>query len=155
LVDHSPSQTNQRLNCCEANTNLQARGSHGGWVAEPIYPSIEYFLKDLLFQEEEYPGAGHQFWLGAYDRAHEHDEHEPGDWYWPHNNLTVDWFDWANGQPNDLGHHQNCITLLEFSGPIGVFRDFFWNDHVCDDLARPICERPCDDCNSTQPIYWM
>lgn len=26
------------------------------------------------------------------------------------------------------------------------FRSFVWNDDPCDDIARTICERPCDDC---------
>ena len=30
-----------------------------------------------------------------------HDEHNPGTWVWPHLNTTVQWTDWADGQPNN------------------------------------------------------
>ena len=30
-----------------------------------------------------------------------HDEHHPGTWVWPHLNTTVQWTDWADGQPNN------------------------------------------------------
>ena len=38
-----------------------------------------------------------------------HSEGDPGNWIWPHQNTTVEWFDWADGQPNNY-HGQNCLV---------------------------------------------
>ena len=38
-----------------------------------------------------------------------HSEGDPGTWMWPHQNTTVEWFDWADGQPNNY-HGQNCLV---------------------------------------------
>merc|ERR1712096_313355 len=144
-----------QLRCYLLSNNYVAKqtadticGQYGGWVAEVTHPSIDYFLKDLLFQQDPNPGQGHQFWLGAFDRAHDHDIHQVGDWFWPHYNMTADWFDWADGQPNNIGHSQNCLTFLEYNR-LDIYRDFFWNDEGCDEIARPICEKPADDFNKT------
>ena len=42
-----------------------------------------------------------------------HDEHTPGKWIWEHSNTTVDWFDWAPGEPNNY-HKQQCLTYLRY-----------------------------------------
>ena len=41
-----------------------------------------------------------------------HSEGDPGTWMWPHQNTTVEWFDWADGQPNNY-HGQNCLVSNE------------------------------------------
>ena len=52
-----------------------------------------------------------------------HSEHHPGEWFWPHANKTVEWFDWADGQPNNL-QGQDCLAMTEFHNPfIPVFRE--------------------------------
>ena len=42
-----------------------------------------------------------------------HDEHNPGEWIWEYSNTTVEWFDWAPGEPNDY-HRQQCMTFLRY-----------------------------------------
>merc|ERR1712179_457367 len=39
--------------------------SHGGWTAEMDHPGINYWLKNLLFEQEIGPEQGNQWWLGA------------------------------------------------------------------------------------------
>ena len=64
-------------------------------------------------------------------------------WYWPHMNTTVDWFDWGDGQPNNL-YGQYCITMREYHDPFFPWaRDYFWNDNDCEDPAHYICENTC------------
>ena len=55
-------------------------------------------------------GQYEQFWLGAYT-TERHGEGNPGEWIWPHMNKTVEWADWADGEPNNYGHEvelSNC-----------------------------------------------
>merc|ERR1712080_696825 len=82
--------------------------SHGGWVAELDHPGINYWLKNLLFEQEEGAEQGNQWWLGA-TTEEQHSDHHPGTWWWPHFNRTVDWFDWADGEPNNMHRHENCV----------------------------------------------
>merc|ERR1711937_690654 len=39
-------------------------------------------------------GQYESFWLGAYTDERHDSDHNQGTWYWPHRNVTVDWFDW-------------------------------------------------------------
>ena len=67
----------------------------------------------------------------------------PGEWYWPHMNKTVEWFDWADGEPNNVAG-EDCITMMEIHDPFfPIFRDYFWNDFDCDSSAHYICEKRC------------
>merc|ERR1712024_387827 len=87
-------------------------------------------MKSELLKVTEVGEYG-QFWLGAYTEDR-HDEHQPGNWTWTHKNAPVEWFDWAEGQPNNI-HGQNCLVMQEvhyFLFPL--FRDYFWNDFSCD-----------------------
>merc|ERR1711878_123808 len=103
-----------------------------------------------------HPGSGHlppprwldtgggQFWLGA-TTEERHSEGSPGNWMWPHKNESVTWFDWGDGQPNNL-RGQNCVTMMEEHDPFfPIFRDYFWNDFDCDMSAHYICEHKCFD----------
>ena len=74
-----------------------------------------------------------------------HSEASPGEWWWPHHNESVDWFDWADGQPNNF-QGQNCLAMIEQHDPFfPMFRDYFWNDFDCDMSAHYICEHKCFD----------
>ena len=42
-----------------------------------------------------------------------HNDHNPGEWRWEKLNTTVEWFDWAPGQPNDY-HRQQCLAYLRY-----------------------------------------
>ena len=71
----------------------------------------------------------------------------PGAWWWPHRNTTVEWFDWADGQPNNF-QGQDCLVMMEEHNPFfPQFRDYFWNDFDCDMTAHYICENKCDVSN--------
>ena len=93
-----------------------------------------------------------------------HDEHHPGTWVWPHLNTTVQWTDWADGQPNNYQvlHNnnliystlslqgQNCVTMLEFHNPLFPWaRDFFWNDVDCTHVSHYICQNVCNVAEGT------
>merc|ERR1711892_794541 len=116
---------------------------HEAWVAELDHPGINYWLKSQLLAITE-PGDWNQFWLGAKTTGRHDANHNNGEWLWQHRNVTVDWFDWGNGQPNDW-HNENCLVLREYHNPIFPNRrDYYWNDYFCDDAsAHYICEKPC------------
>ena len=58
-------------------------------------------------------------------------------------NKTVEWFDWADGQPNNL-QGQDCVVMREYHNPLfPIARDYFWNDFDCDYSAHYICENKC------------
>merc|ERR1712211_199028 len=100
------------------------------------------WLKSQLLDTTEV-GEYALFWLGAYTNER-HNPNAPGEWLWPHMNKTVEWFDWADGQPNNF-QGQNCLVMMEehdFFFPIA--RDYFWNDFDCDMSAHYICENRCD-----------
>ena len=81
--------------------------------------------------------------LTALTPQERHNENAPGEWFWPHANKTVEWFDWADGQPNNL-QGQNCLAMTEFHNPfIPVFRDFLWNDVDCDTPHHYVCQKTC------------
>merc|ERR1712184_32472 len=114
---------------------------HQASVAELDGPAINYWLKGELLSITDV-GQFTQFWLGAYTNER-HSEHHPGEWFWPTANKTVEWFDWAEGQPNNL-QGQDCLAMTEFHNPsIPVFRDFFWNDVSCDTPHHYICQKQC------------
>ena len=60
-------------------------------------------------------------------------------------NKTVEWFDWADGQPNNL-QGQDCVVMREYHNPFfPIARDYFWNDVDCDaTTAHYVCENVCD-----------
>jgi len=116
---------------------------HEAWVAELDHPGINYWLKSQLLATTEV-GEFNQFWLGAKTDGYHNADHDNGEWVWPHRNTTVDWFDWARGQPNDW-QNENCLTLLEFHDPFfPQARDYFWNDWKCGETAHYICEKTCN-----------
>ena len=43
-----------------------------------------------------------------------HDEHHPGTWVWPHMNTTVQWTDWADGQPNNYQVEHDIIYCRQY-----------------------------------------
>merc|ERR1711970_307440 len=88
---------------------------HEAWVAELDHPGINYWLKSELLKMTE-----------------------------PHMNKTVEWFDWADDQPNDW-HNENCLVLREYHRPLfPQARDYYWNDWFCDEAtAHLICEKRC------------
>merc|ERR1711981_575682 len=121
--------------------------SHGGWTAEPYYPGINNYLKNMLFDNEPNAQQGNQWWIGATTKE-QHSEHHPGTWWWPNHNSTVEWFDWGEGEPNNSHHSENCVSFFEWRDPIfPIFRDFTWNDKDCASVARYLCEKPCADCH--------
>ena len=44
-----------------------------------------------------------------------HDEHHPGTWVWPHMNTTVQWTDWADGQPNNYQVEHDIIYCRQYT----------------------------------------
>merc|ERR1712071_63249 len=124
----------------KSTANLVCAG-HEGWVAELDHPGINYWLKAQLL--EAIPvGEYAAFWLGGTTQGH-HSDHYYGEWLWRHRNATIEWFDWADNQPDD-DHQENCLTLWEQHDPFfPVFRDYFWNDYGCDEVAHYICEKTC------------
>ena len=87
-------------------------------------------------------GQYEQFWLGAYT-TERHGECNPGEWIWPHMNKTVEWTDWADGEPNDY-HGEQCVVMSEYHNPFfPLARDYFWNDVDCNAIAHYICESKC------------
>jgi len=127
---------------------------HGGWLAEPDRPSLNYWIKHKLLELYTPNLAvpwGNMFWLGAVTEDH-HSDHVNGNWRWEHANTSVEWFDWGDHEPNDY-HTQNCLTFMEYRNPIFQnIRDYFWNDADClgyeTGLNHYICTKPCADCKS-------
>jgi len=145
-----------RVNHADATTLCNARG---GWLAQiEGAPEENYWIVDKLIgllpnkgapkysgQEElDGPHWDYQYWIGAKSYT-KHNDHNPGEWVWEATNTTVEWFDWAEGEPNDY-HRQQCMSYLlytYFGNPT-----FQWNDWDCNTVADYICEKPCS-MNST------
>ena len=74
-----------------------------------------------------------------------HSENSPGEWLWDSNNSTVEWFDWADGEPNNYDNSgEMCLSMMEIHDPFfPIFRDYFWNDLSCDAAAHYICQNTC------------
>ena len=79
------------------------------------WPGINYWLKSHLLEITE-PGRREAFWLGGRCQGR-HSEHQPGTWTWDHMNETIEWFDWADGEPNNYDHNEMCLTLTEYHDP--------------------------------------
>merc|ERR1711981_1079132 len=132
----------------DATTLCNARG---GWLAEPNDgPGDNYWIVDQLLQrlpnnieggeELEGPHYEDEWWIGAKSYS-KHSEHSPGEWIWEKLNTTVEWFDWAPGQPND-SHRQQCMAYLRYN----YFGEntYNWNDLDCEtNVADYICEKMC------------
>merc|ERR1711971_916939 len=131
--------------------------SHGGWIVEIPHPGVNYWIKAMLLDlytpdKQEKAGVpwGNLFWMGAVTEDR-HDDHVNGNWWWPHANASVQWFDWGDNEPNDF-HGQNCMTFMEYRNPIFQnYRDYFWNDSDCtNDVAHYICVKDCADCSDQE-----
>merc|ERR1712179_33279 len=126
--------------------------SHSGWLLELDHPRLNYWVKAKLLElytpDKAKSGVpwGNLFWMGGVTEEH-HDDHYNGNWLWPHANVSVEWFDWGEGEPNDY-RTQNCLTYMEYRNPVfQQYRDYFWNDWDCDtDAAHYICVKECADC---------
>merc|ERR1712227_751142 len=122
------------------------------WLAEPDDgPGDNYWIVGKLLEkypdkmvEVEGPEGPHyddSWWIGAKSES-KHDDHNPGVWRWEKLNTTVEWFDWAPGQPNDY-HRQQCLSYVRYD----YFGDntYQWNDLDCEsNVADYICEKLCD-----------
>merc|ERR1719447_1707698 len=138
--------------------------SHGGWIVEIPHPPVNYWIKAKLLDlytpdKQEKAGVpwGNLFWMGAVTEER-HDDHVNGNWWWPHANASVQWFDWGDNEPNDF-HGQNCMTYMEYRDVIFQnYRDYFWNDSDCkNDVAHYICVKDCADCpeQGTTPAVYL
>merc|ERR1711997_167248 len=130
--------------------------THDGWLAEiEDGPDDDRFIIKRLIEiwrtkkesapakvEGELTGPHYedQWWIGAKSYTR-HNEQNPGEWIWEHLNSTVEWFDWAPGQPDDY-HRQQCLTFLRWMH--GDDPDYEWNDWDCNATADYVCERACD-----------
>merc|ERR1712080_360772 len=132
----------------DATTLCNARE---GWLAEPDDGADDnYFIVNQLLQrlpnnrkvneELEGPHYDDSWWIGAKSKS-KHSPNNPGEWIWEKLNTTVEWFDWAPGQPND-SHRQQCMSYVRY--------DYFgeptynWNDLDCkSNVADYICEKMC------------
>merc|ERR1711976_382534 len=122
--------------------------SHNGWLVDMDEghgghknDAIKRMLYEAVGQNNfGTPGFNFQdqWWIGATVQGH-HDDHHFGNWTWDHNGVSLDWFDFYDGEPNDW-HSQNCLTYLKDQDIFG-YGVYHWNDWGCDYVARYICER--------------
>ncbi|XP_048727626.1 perlucin-like [Ostrea edulis] len=73
-------------------------------------------------------GTTANYWIGLSDIINE------GHYIWQTTQDNVDFSDWATGEPNDLGHTEDCA---EFYHPVS----FQWNDAPCSTKSNFICEK--------------
>jgi len=138
-----------RVNHADATSLCNIRG---GWLAQiEDAPEENYWVVGKLIEkmteegklvegELDGPHWEDQWWIGAKSYT-KHNDHNPGEWIWEATNTTVEWFDWAEGEPNDY-HRQQCMSYLRytyFGNPT-----FQWNDWDCNTVADYICEKPCE-----------
>jgi len=73
------------------------------------------------------------FWIGI--RAQPHDEDHKH--YYLSEGPKVDLaFDgWLDGEPNDVGNNEDCVSVLRFGNDLG------WDDAKCDNEEYSICEQ--------------
>merc|ERR1712241_35731 len=126
---------------------------HNAYLAEPRDgPPNNYWIVEQLQNRLnkrasvsdkdglEGPHYEDQWWMGGKSYT-KHNTHNPGEWVWENSNITVEWFDWAPGEPNDY-HRQQCLAYLRynyFGNPT-----YQWNDWDCNTVADYICEKACD-----------
>jgi len=138
--------TLERVSHGDASLLCQA---HDAMLAEPVEGHLNHWIVEQLMKrmsEKTSEGEGlegphyeDQWWLGGKSYT-KHDTHNPGEWIWESTNTTVDWFDWAPGEPNDY-HRQQCLVYIRY--------DYFgnptynWNDWDCNTVADYICQKPC------------
>jgi len=117
---------------------LEEGGRDNGWVVGQLMNRLSE--KPQNNAELKGPHFEDQWWIGAKSYTH-HDEHQPGKWVWEHLNQTVEWFDWAPGEPNDY-HRQQCMSYLRYRYD-PFYQTYEWNDWDCNDVADYICEKLC------------
>merc|ERR1711935_386293 len=101
---------------------------HGGYLAEVDAPGINYWIKSVLIERTlDTEGRAHpddqQFWIGSVTEDH-HDDHVNGNWRWQHSNVSVQWFDWGQNEPND--YHTVFTTIAQISNCMHVESMFTW-----------------------------
>ncbi|XP_046568006.1 perlucin-like protein [Haliotis rubra] len=67
-------------------------------------------------------------WLGGNDIMAE------SLWVWDKSEKPIQYFDWANGQPDDTDRTQNCMSLWKRF-------NYQWADHYCTEKLAFLCEQ--------------
>jgi len=110
------------------------------WIVEQLQQRLYENNKVGDTEDLEGPHYEDQWWMGGKSYT-KHDTHNTGEWIWETSNKTINWFDWAPGEPNDW-HRQQCLVYLRynyFGNPT-----YQWNDWDCNTVADYICEKPCE-----------
>ncbi|CAG9837404.1 unnamed protein product [Diabrotica balteata] len=90
---------------------------------------------DALYNQVDQFLAGQaEFWSSGSRIAND------DDWIW----LTTGWpikvFNWGDGEPNNKGKKERCISLY-----YRHYQNGWWNDENCDNELGVICETKCQD----------
>ncbi|XP_062568467.1 perlucin-like [Saccostrea cucullata] len=75
-------------------------------------------------------GLKTSFWIGLTDTLVE------GHWVWETSQTTPAYTDWYPGEPNDMGHREDCG---------GMYYSGHWNDFPCNTTHSFICEKELDN----------
>ena len=79
------------------------------------------------------------YWIGLSDQVKE------GEWIWTDGSLLVNYTNWVNNNPNNLGGKQHCGHIVK--GNLHMLRykltgfNGEWNDFECDAQLEFICEQ--------------
>ncbi|OWF53231.1 perlucin-like isoform X2 [Mizuhopecten yessoensis] len=93
-------------------------------LAEPMDRSSINFLSGEV--KGSPPLTGTDYFLGGGDLFVE------GEWIWMSTQALISATNWAPGEPNDGGHHEDCLVIYPSAG--------LWNDATCSDQKGFICE---------------
>merc|ERR1712110_135722 len=113
----------------DAVTNCKAKFNGNGRLFEPRSKSDN---NNVVSQARQI-NANQPFWIGI--RVQPHDESR--DFYYlsegPNEDLAFN--GWADGEPNDVGNKEDCVSVLKFGG------NLMWDDSNCDNEEYSICEQ--------------
>ncbi|KAH3700348.1 hypothetical protein DPMN_075324 [Dreissena polymorpha] len=82
---------------------------------------FRYFLSDLI--------RTGQLWIGGTDLLQE------GIFLAPNSLETLTYFNWAPGQPDNIGTGQHCVSIFKDDAMLR------WDDNNCDVKNWPLCQR--------------
>lgn len=81
------------------------------------------------------PGLRNNVWTGGFKHGNK--------WFWAGGDKIdsqIKITDWASGQPNNSGGHQNCMKIfVEFRGNANELLK--WDDATCSEQWNYVCEK--------------
>ncbi|OWF36632.1 perlucin-like [Mizuhopecten yessoensis] len=104
-------------------------GLYQAHLAEVVNANEDNFLRQLITKHHSGHGGNRYYWLGGTDMVVE------GEWRWIKTGQSINYTNWAHGEPNNHHSHEDCLTAHLTSES-----HFHWVDRQCTYKCYFVCK---------------